>query len=412
MPSTQFESVAFFESKLTSTTPSSDADSTTQHPTRRHEVASVLEENVDTEPLESFEQLRQIVDALDDVVALANHDLTRLYFVNEAYEKIWSRPCEELLADPLSFLDGIHPDDRDRVHDAIFNAPRGSFDVEFRVMRAGGGQRWVWSRGFPVRDASGDVYRIATISEDITERKAVAESHDRLLRGFTHDVKNPLGAADGYLALLEMGVSGELTAMQTDHVGRARRAIRAALDLVMHLLEIERAKAGELILASERVDLGKLVGDAVEDFRVAAHNKNLTLIFVVERTDDDLIMETDRARVRQIFANLLSNAVKYTPSDGRIVVSARDGGAGGEEPPGAGRWVVLSVADNGPGIPAEKQNLMFREFTRFSSDTTEGSGIGLAISQHLAHALGGQITFRSIEGVGSTFSLWLPRRCH
>ena len=68
----------------------------------------------------------------------------------------------------------------------------------------------------------------------------------------------------------------------------------------------------------------------------------------------------------------------------------------------------MAVADDGPGIPFEKQSLVFREFTRFDPDATAGSGIGLAISRRLARALGGEITFTSTPGVGSTFTLWLP----
>ena len=70
--------------------------------------------------------------------------------------------------------------------------------------------------------------------------------------------------------------------------------------------------------------------------------------------------------------------------------------------------MALEVSDNGPGIPLGKQNLLFREFTRFAPDTANGSGIGLAISQRLAHMLGGAVTFKSAPTKGSTFTLWLP----
>ena len=74
-----------------------------------------------------------------------------------------------------------------------------------------------------------------------------------------------------------------------------------------------------------------------------------------------------------------------------------------------GRWLAVVVDDNGPGIPLDKQHLIFREFTRFTPEVAEGSGVGLAISDKLARALGGAITFTSAVGAGSTFTLWLPR---
>jgi PAS domain S-box-containing protein len=375
----------------------------------QEDIANALHEILARGYLDGEERFHQMTDAISDVVALTNEDISKVFFVNAAYERVWGRRREDLLADPLSFLQGVHPEDRERVQEAIFGEPRGHFDIEYRVLRPTGEQRWVWSRGFPVRDSLGEIYRIATITEDVTDRKMVAESRHRLMRGFTHDVKNPLGTADGFLSLLEMGVSGELTETQRDHISRARRSIRAALDLVIQLLEIERAQAGELVLTPEPCDLEKLVGDSVQDYRAAAAAKQMDLTLRVTRTDDDLVVETDRSRVRQILVNLISNAVKYTQPGGTIVVSAQTADEDAVDAPRRGRWVVVSVADTGPGIPLERQSLIFHEFTRFDAAAVEGSGIGLAISQNLARALGGEITVRSALGFGSTFTLWLPR---
>jgi len=352
------------------------------------------------------EMLREVAEALHDVVALTDEKFTQLFFVNAAYEQIWGRPREDVYANPLAFLDGVHPQDRDRVRGAILKQPSGEFDIEFRVLRPAGDQRWVWSRGFPVRNVDGEIYRIASITEDITDRVQVVESHERLIRGFTHDVKNPLGAADGYLSLLEIGVYGEMSTTQTETVGRARRSIRTALDLVAQLLEIERAKAGQLTIKRVRVDLGAAIRETVEGFRDPANAKRLSLAVLAPREDHSLIIESDSARVRQILANLVSNAVKYTQPDGSITVRAYV--ADDDEGPRHGSWVAIAVADNGPGIPLEKQNLLFREFTRFNPSAAEGSGIGLAISQQMARVLGAAITFQSTPGVGSTFTLWLP----
>lgn len=354
------------------------------------------------------ELVREIAETLHDVVSLSDENRTQLFFVNEAYEQIWGRPRSELYANPLALLEGVHPDDRERVRHAIVSQPRAEYDIEFRVVRPDGEQRWVWSRGFPIRNASGEIYRSASIAEDITERKRVLESHERLIRGFTHDVKNPLGAADGFLSLLELGVYGEMSVAQTESVGHARRAIRTALGLVSQLLEIERAEAGQLEIDREQVDLGGATREIVEEFRGAANAKRLSLASVVQGDDggDSVFVESDRARVRQILANLISNAVKYTQPGGSIAVRVHLVNDG--EGPQPGRWVAIAVADNGPGIPLEKQNLLFREFTRFSPGAAEGSGIGLAISQRLAHALGAAIACKSVPGVGSTFTLWLP----
>lgn len=375
--------------------------------TAEAEIADALRANLEPGYLESEERFRQIVEGLQDIVALTDVEGTRLFFVNAAYEQIWGRPRKQLYEDPMAFLEGVHPDDRARVREVFFRLPTKEFALEFRVVRPDGDLRWVWTRGVPVRDANGRIHRIASITEDITERKAVAESHARLLRGFTHDVQNPLGAADGYLSLLELGAYGTMAAAQLEAIGRARRTIGAAFTLVSQLLDVERAKAGELIIERERVDVVACARDCVEDFRSAASSKRQRLTFSGSPGDPSLIVESDRARVRQILANLVSNAVKYTPPGGSIVVSARIADNGEASRPVSG--VALTVADNGPGIPPDKQRLLFREFTRFDPGAAEGSGIGLAISQHIARALGGSITFGSTFGGGSTFTFWLPR---
>lgn len=370
------------------------------------DIAGALRANLDRGFLEREGLFREMVEAFHDIVALTDANYTQLHFVNAAYETIWGRSRADLYANPLAFLDGVHPDDRERVREAIIGASHREYEIEFRVLRPAGDLRWVCSRGSPVRNAAGEICGVAAFVEDITDRKHVVDSHERLIRGFTHDVKNPLGAADGYLSLLELGVFGEMSTLQTDSVQRARRSIRSALDLVTNLLEIERAKAGEVVISRERVDLGDVARGVVEAFRPAGEAKQLSLSLLPPRHDESLVVESDGARVRQILANLVSNAVKYTQVAGHITVRAHV--AEGDQEHRRGRWLAVTVADNGPGIPLDKQHLLFREFARFAPDAAEGSGIGLAISQHLARALGGTITCESTAGVGSAFTLWLP----
>jgi len=370
------------------------------------QIAEALEANLARGYLEGEERIRGIAEALHDVVALIDRTGSKVLFVNAAYEQIWCRAREELYANPLALLDGVHSQDRDRVRDTLIGQPCGNYDLEYRVVRPAGDERWVRTRAFPIRNADGDIDRIVSITEDITERKQVIESHARLIRGFTHDVKNPLGAADGYLALLELGVNGEMSESQAQSVGHARRSIRTALGLISGLLDIERAEAGQLDIRPEPMDLGAATLEIIDDFLAAAAAKGISLTAQVPQGEKTLVVDSDPARVRQILANLVSNAVKYTQPNGRIVTDVR--AVCTDDAPWHGHWAALAVTDNGPGIPLEKQGLVFREFTRFDPGAAAGSGIGLAISRRLARALGGEITFNSTPGIGSTFILWLP----
>ena len=372
----------------------------------QEDISAALNANLERGYLESEERFRQIVEGLTDAVWLTNVDGTQVFLVNAAYESIWGEPRETLYADPLAFLRRVHPDDVARVRETMSQPLH--HDIEYRIVRPTGDVRWVWSRGYPVLDHQGHLYRVGTLVEDITERRQIRESHERLIRGFTHDIKNPLGAADGYMALLEMGIHGALNGQQQENVRRARGAIRSALSLVIQLLAIERAQSGQLAVQPALTDIEELTRDTAAGFRPAATARNVAFEVLPARPGESISAETDQALVRQILANLMSNAVKYTQPGGHVSVRvnvANDGQA-----PWPGRWVAVEVADDGPGIPVAKQRMLFREFTRFDPSAAEGTGLGLAISQRMATALGATITFESTPDVGSTFTLWIPFR--
>jgi signal transduction histidine kinase/CHASE3 domain sensor protein len=237
----------------------------------------------------------------------------------------------------------------------------------------------------------------------------VMESRARLIRGFSHDLKNPLGAADGFLELLETGVKGELNPEQREGLARSRHSIHTALDLIRELVELARAEAGEIRLAVAPLDVRDLVRTITDEYRAQAEAADLDLVAETEETLP--IVSSDRTRVAQILGNLISNALKYTPAGGRVTVRARRATTGppGVRPEGAAEgWVRIDVSDTGPGIPEEQQASIFEEFTRFAPDISQGAGLGLPISRRLARALHGEVTVESEVGRGSTFTLWLP----
>jgi PAS domain S-box-containing protein len=278
-----------------------------------------------------------------------------------------------------------------------------------------------WHRWFDVRDYPWE-NGLSIFFQDVTERKEeeeeraallvetqerrlelerVMESRARLIRGFTHDLKNPLGAADGFAQLLEGGVLGELAPKQKEGVGRIRASLDSALRLIGDLLELSRAETGQIELHCEDTDIGRELREVAEEHRAHAASEGLTL--EVHTPDTPLRTRTDPMRVRQALGNLIGNAVKYT-EEGGISVSAEERADG----PGAGRWVAVEIRDTGPGIPEGMRERIFEEFERLDTRRVQGAGIGLAISRRVARLLGGEITVDSEPGVGSTFTLWLP----
>ncbi len=378
---------------------------------------------------ESEERYRLLADLIPQFIWTTDAQGYHGYFSRRWYD-FTGATLEETEGD--LWMRYLHPDDLERTIACWQRSLRTGepYSIEYRFRSAAGEYRWFWGQAMPQRDDTGEIVGWFGTLTDISERKRldeererllagerearseavqrreelerVSESRTRLMRGFSHDVKNPLGAADGYAQLLEDGILGDLSTKQLESIQRIRRSIQTSLHLIHDLLELARAEAGQIEIDSVRTDVAELAREAVEDFRAQATAAGLGLEMSVDRA---LPAETDPARVRQILSNLLSNAVKYTPR-GRITVEA-DLRTDGNAPREGGR-IAIHVTDTGPGIPPEKQELIFQEFTRLDPEAQHGAGVGLAISRRIARLLGGDITVESEAGHGSTFTLWVP----
>jgi signal transduction histidine kinase len=183
------------------------------------------------------------------------------------------------------------------------------------------------------------------------------------------------------------------------------RSIDSALAIISDLLDLARADSGGVSIHRVNVDLNTIVREAVEDHHAAAEAAGLVIEAEVAGS---LESYTDPTRVRQVIDNMVSNAIKYTPAPGRIVVrtdpNARDA-------PFAKRAVAILVSDTGPGIPEDKRESIFDEFTRLEDGgAMKGHGLGLAIARRMARLVGGDLGLSAHTGRGSTFALWLPQR--
>ncbi|HKY53854.1 MAG TPA: PAS domain S-box protein, partial [Anaerolineales bacterium] len=122
---------------------------------------------------DSEQRFRQLAEHIQQVFWLEDSERAHMFYISPAYETIWGRTPQSLYEQPQSWLDSIHPDDRERVLAAQVQKVSGEYNLEYRVNRPDGTVRWIWSRAFPIQDEHGNIYRIAGIAEDITERKQV-----------------------------------------------------------------------------------------------------------------------------------------------------------------------------------------------------------------------------------------------
>jgi signal transduction histidine kinase len=228
---------------------------------------------------------------------------------------------------------------------------------------------------------------------------AANRSKAEFLAVMSHELRTPLNSIGGYVDLLEMELRGPLTDSQKSDLQRIKRGQQHLLRLINDILNFTRLEATEVKYEIIDVPVRALLADL--DAVVSSLATAKELAYDCDVPPGGVFTRTDPDKLRQILINLLSNAVKFTPAGGRIKVSCA-----AQE-----KTVSISVEDNGPGIPADKLEVVFEPFVQLDrglTRTTEGTGLGLAISRGLARGMGAEITLKSQVGKGSVFTLVLP----
>jgi signal transduction histidine kinase len=232
------------------------------------------------------------------------------------------------------------------------------------------------------------------------EAEAANRGKSEFLAVMSHELRTPLNAIGGYADIMEMGIRGPITPAQREDLARIQMSQRHLLGLINEVLNYAKVETGAVHYDLATVQVREVLNAAESLVAPQARAKGLTL--AITECPPQLEARTDSEKLRQILINLLSNAVKFTERGGRIEM-------GCEEAPSK---IRIHVQDTGIGIPADKLHLIFDPFVQVRSDLTrphEGTGLGLAISRDLARGMGGDLVVESAPGVGSTFSLTLPR---
>ena len=292
-----------------------------------------------------------------------------------------------------SFLERVHPEDRERTRDVVetAHADLQPFAFEHRIVLPTGAVRWLHAAGRVIADEGGTPVRMAGTAQDVTERKQLDELRDNILSAVSHELRTPLTAILGFaITLQERGETlseDERSAMFGHLTVQAARLDR----LLSDLLDIDRLRHGLVRPTFELTDLGGLVEAIVAGFEGDGRP--------IEVRAERAPAEVDARKVERIVENLLANAVKYAPAGSPIRVRVER----------TGESVILAVDDRGPGVLEEERELIFGVFNRGAVPAgVPGVGIGLSLVAQFAALHGGRAWVEDSAEGGASFRVLLP----
>ena len=318
---------------------------------------------------------------------------------------------QEIAIDFNAWQSRVHPQDRQRVDDALRDALRTGTPIktEYRVIRPDGTLRHFSANAITESDDSGRRVRLVGTNVDVTharvaadylrEAKEAAERATRaktqFLANMSHEIRTPMNAVLGYANLLMRDNS--LTEAHRRKVAVINSSGNHLLSLIDEILEMSRIEAGQVTISAKPLNLRELFGEIDALFAQSAKAAGIRWLVSV----DDGVPGTvigDGVKIRQVLVNLVGNAIKFTDSGFVHLRTA----ASASRPDGV--RVGASVEDTGKGIEPNELETIFSPFSRLDPESTGGTGLGLSISRSFANLMGGDIKVESEPGRGSVFT--------
>ncbi|NTI77800.1 PAS domain S-box protein [Rhizobium rhizogenes] len=378
---------------------------------RALQEASLLLKQRENALRESEERFRLLVDGVHDYGIFGLDQQGRVVSWNAGAERIKGYTADEIIGEHFS---RFYPQEvRDTLPSQELERAQADGRVEderWRV-RKDGSRFWANVVVTALHDENGNPRGFSKITRDITDRKRneeellaarykaeqASEARSAFHSRLSHEFRTPLNSILGFAQILEMDLNEPETQASLAQILRAGRHLLSLLD---DLLDLARIDAGRMELYIETLDAGEIVGEAVDLARPLAAPRKVGIVVEIDHAAGAAVT-IDRRRFLQVLLNLLSNAIKFNREGGTLHVSTRlvDGD-----------MLAIDISDTGFGIAPNKRERLFQPFERLGADSnaTSGTGLGLALSQHLMQAMGGKLELGSTGTEGTTFTVFAP----
>ena len=332
----------------------------------------------------------------------------RVVFINPAYERVLHGTCARVNEELPGLLDRLHPDDRRLWQDNWQRWVEGQLpdEQELRLLAPDGTEQWFCLTPYRHQDEAGHLY-LAGILRDISAEQEHRANSDKfnskkntVLEILAHDLAGAFALLRQMTDYVQEEMGPTAAPKVVEMLGLMQRTSRHSVQLIHDLVDQEFLAAAEIPLKRERVDLREKVAECLEPFRRAPGHEARQL--TLELPPEPVYAEIDTNKLLQVVSNLVTNAFKFTPDDGRVTVTV--------EPDPNG--VRIQIADEGIGIPAQLQPVLFERFTKARRPGLRGeptTGLGLSLCKTIVELHRGTLTVVSEEGQGSTFTVEIPQ---
>ncbi len=247
--------------------------------------------------------------------------------------------------------------------------------------------------------------KIASVTDEFSQGSDQASELDNARNEFvsmaSHQLRTPLTSIKGYLSMVLEGDAGEITKEQRKLLSEAFLSSERMVRLISDFLNVSRVQTGKFMIDKKDVDLAMVVKQEVNQLKVNASARGLTLETTVP--DSPILVQADEGKIRQVLMNFIDNAIYYSPEKTTITVALVEKASD----------IEITVKDQGIGVPLDEQTKLFEKFFRASNarmQRPDGTGVGLYLAKQVVDGHGGKIIFASTPGQGSTFGFSVPKK--
>ena len=359
-------------------------------------------------PLNNSDFFGELAERTSQVVFAYDMESRKFIYLNPSFEQVWNKTRESTYRDPASLLETVYPKDKEFVMEAYekFLKKEEKKEIEFRILLPDARVRWLSLTPLHIEQENGKplvagfVVDHTSLKENEANVQKFAAKKNSLLEILSHDLSGPLINIQGLSSLLAREFEEYDNPKLNKMIRMIAQTSERSIGMIREFVKQEFLESVNVELVRKRVNLVEMIGQSLEQYK--ASERNLAKTFDFAASDEEIFAEIDEYKFNQVLNNLISNAIKFTHDDGSIIIRIEE----------RKKAALISLADNGIGIPARYHKNLFEKFTKARRPGLKGEpsvGLGMSIIKTIVEWHKGKIWFESEVDKGTTFYIEVPK---